>query len=417
MLEGARRGHASRRMWLQNSTDGGLQTFLRLRRFGQSKPAMTFVVPPLSTFSALLPPDLPLLLRPELESLLQRLEQARTGDPALFEALNATGWLSRLPRVLVASPFVGEVMLALSEPLKAGLLRGDWDHADPDFAASLAQGLSTCGEESEVMALLRRERRLQTARIAARSLAGLAPVPETLRELSQLAQALVAAAEDWAHQQLCARFGTPRDESGAAQRLVVLGMGKLGGGELNFSSDIDLIFAYPAEGECDGRKALSVHEFFTRVGQRLIRLLAEPTADGIVYRVDMRLRPFGDAGPLAGSFNALEDYYASHGREWERYALVKARPLTAVASGAELLERLRPFVYRRYLDFGAIDSIRALKQMIEAEMDQAALARHIKLGRGGIREIEFFVQAHQLIHGGRVPALRRQRRPEGRPGR
>jgi glutamate-ammonia-ligase adenylyltransferase len=192
-----------------------------------------------------------------------------------------------------------------------------------------------------------------------------------------------------------------------------VGMGKLGGGELNVSSDIDLIFVYPEEGDIRGPRALSNHEFFTRMGKRLIALLAEHTAAGSVFRVDMRLRPWGDPGPLATSFDALEHYLVAQGREWERYAWIKGRAMAGGATGERAVPALqdivRPFVFRKYLDFGAFGAMRELHEQIRAEVARRELAGHVKLGPGGIREVEFVAQAFQLIRGGRDAAL--QARP------
>ena len=186
------------------------------------------------------------------------------------------------------------------------------------------------------------------------------------------------------------------------QPLVVIGMGKLGGGELNFSSDVDLVLLFPEHGETDGARAIANEEFFTRLGQGLVRLLSAPTADGFVLRVDLRLRPFGDSGPLVASFASFEDYLLRHGRDWERYAYVKARPITAVERYAEVqAAAIRPFVYRRYLDYGVFESLREMKALIAREVERRELADNVKLGPGGIREIEFIVQALQLIRGGR----------------
>ncbi|HKS94023.1 MAG TPA: bifunctional [glutamate--ammonia ligase]-adenylyl-L-tyrosine phosphorylase/[glutamate--ammonia-ligase] adenylyltransferase, partial [Gammaproteobacteria bacterium] len=203
------------------------------------------------------------------------------------------------------------------------------------------------------------------------------------------------------------RHGAARNARGASQALVVLALGKLGAGELNFSSDVDLMFAYPEHGTSDGAKPLDNDEYFLRLGQRLKRVLDEPTADGFVFRVDLRLRPFGEAGPLAMSFDAMETYYQNHGRDWERYAIIKLRPCAGdVKAGAQLLERLRPFVYRRYLDFNAFESLREMKQLIRQDVARRGLEDNIKLGPGGIREIEFIAQVFQLIRGGREPPLR-----------
>ncbi|MEH6453438.1 MAG: bifunctional [glutamate--ammonia ligase]-adenylyl-L-tyrosine phosphorylase/[glutamate--ammonia-ligase] adenylyltransferase, partial [Psychromonas sp.] len=201
---------------------------------------------------------------------------------------------------------------------------------------------------------------------------------------------------------------------GERQPLYVFAMGKLGGRELNFSSDIDLIFSYPERGETQGgRRAVDNQPFFIKLGQRIIAALHQITVDGFVYRVDMRLRPFGDSGPLVTSFASIEDYYQTHGREWERYAMVKARILGEQGDYKVALENLlKPFVFRRYIDFSAIESLRKMKAMISAEVRRKGLKDNIKLGMGGIREIEFVAQAFQLIRGGRVVELQCKGLPE-----
>ncbi|MCU0976798.1 MAG: bifunctional [glutamate--ammonia ligase]-adenylyl-L-tyrosine phosphorylase/[glutamate--ammonia-ligase] adenylyltransferase [Steroidobacteraceae bacterium] len=276
-----------------------------------------------------------------------------------------------------------------------------WPRTAGEYDAR-AQALVAANEdEAAFMAALRGFRRRELVRIAWRDLAGRAALPETLAELSALADAAIRAARDFALRSLAPRFGTPRSASGEPQELVVLGMGKLGGGELNFSSDIDLVFLYPEGGETDGRRPVANEEYFTRLGQMLIRLLDAPTVEGFVYRVDMRLRPFGESGSLVASFGALEDYLQQHGRDWERYAWIKARAITGADRYAELFDEVvRPFVYRRYLDFGVFDSLRSMKAMIEREVERRELRDNVKLGPGGIREIEFIVQAMQLIRGG-----------------
>jgi glutamate-ammonia-ligase adenylyltransferase len=244
-------------------------------------------------------------------------------------------------------------------------------------------------------------------RIAWRDLAGWADLDETLDALSTLADSCIDGALRRLHAWLCEQTGTPRTTAGAPLSLVVFGMGKLGGGELNFSSDVDLMFAFESPGVCDGPRALDAEEFFVRLSRRLIGVLDEPDANGRVFRVDVRLRPFGGSGPLAITFDAMEDYYQNHGRDWERYALIKARPVAGnIAAGERLLARLRPFVFRRYLDFGAIDALRAMKALIVEQVRREGLHDHVKLGAGGIREVEFIGQVHQLIRGGREPDLR-----------
>jgi glutamate-ammonia-ligase adenylyltransferase len=239
-------------------------------------------------------------------------------------------------------------------------------------------------------------------RIAWRDLAGWAHLEETLADLTAFADVAINTACEFARRPLVARYGEPCSEGGVVQPLVIVGMGKLGGGELNFSSDVDLVLLFPEYGETNGKRSISNEEFFTRLGQGLVRMLETPTADGIVLRVDLRLRPFGDSGPLVASFASFEDYLPRHGRDWERYAYVKARAITAPREYEEIYaSAVRPFVYRRYLDFGVFESLRDMKGLIAREVERRELADHVKLGPGGIREIEFIVQAFQLIRGGR----------------
>jgi glutamate-ammonia-ligase adenylyltransferase len=264
--------------------------------------------------------------------------------------------------------------------------------------------------EAEWQAWLRRWRRREMVRIAWRDLAGAASLEETLEDLSAFADDAIALAlrEAWAL--TTARYGSPAYADGEPMPLVVVGMGKLGGRELNFSSDIDLVFLFPGHGETQHAAPVSHEEFFLRLGQALIRLLAAVTVDGFVFRVDMRLRPFGDSGPLACSFASFEDYLLQHGRDWERYAWVKARAITGAEAYADLYaEAVRPFVYRRYLDFGVFDSLREMKGLIEKQVARKDLVDHLKLGPGGIREIEFIVQALQLIRGGQDRRLQGSR--------
>ncbi len=248
-------------------------------------------------------------------------------------------------------------------------------------------------------------------RILWREAAQLATVEDTFAELSGLADCCIRAAVAFAVAALRPKYGLPMgQESGDEQSLVVLAMGKLGGNELNLSSDIDLIFAYPEAGETEGgRQRLANQAYFIRLGQVAIRLLDAVTEDGFVFRVDMRLRPYGDSGALVGSFNALELYYQEQGREWERYAMIKARPITGTrAAKASLLSMLSAFVYRRYTDFSVIAALRNMKSMMRSEVARLGIGADVQRGSGGIREIEFIAQSLQLIHGGRMPALRLQ---------
>lgn len=255
--------------------------------------------------------------------------------------------------------------------------------------------------------ILRRLRRREMVRIAWRDLARWSDLKETMEDLSSLAEACLKVAVSLLHTWQCQELGFPADKKGNHQLLVILGMGKLGARELNFSSDIDLIFTYPEAGHTeDSPKSVTNEEFFARLCRKLISVIGKTTAEGIVFRVDTRLRPYGENGPLALSFDAMEEYYQSQGREWERYAMVKARPVAGGTDGETLLETLRPFVYRRYLDYGAFDSLREMKQLIEQETHKKGLKDDIKLGPGGIREIEFIGQTFQLIRGGKMPELR-----------
>jgi len=264
---------------------------------------------------------------------------------------------------------------------------------------------------------MRRLRNLVVCTLMTRDLAGLADLSEVVETMSALAEFALCTHLQALQREMIALHGTPiGEESGAPQELIVLGMGKLGGRELNVSSDIDLIFAYAEDGNtvlnAAEQRQLSNHEFFTRLGKKLIAALAEITADGFTFRVDMALRPNGASGPLAASFAMIEEYFIVQGREWERYAWVKARALTGRDDDLAVLDGIvRPFVYRRYLDFGSIDAIRNMHAQIRAEVKRQEL-RHpdrsdnIKLGRGGIREVEFLAQVFQLIRGGRDAALR-----------
>ncbi|MGH8581925.1 MAG: bifunctional [glutamate--ammonia ligase]-adenylyl-L-tyrosine phosphorylase/[glutamate--ammonia-ligase] adenylyltransferase, partial [Gammaproteobacteria bacterium] len=320
-----------------------------------------------------------------------------------------------LSRVLACSPFVANYLAR--DPARWVDLVESGDLSRGDAAGGYRQAvdalLAEASDEPTLKQRLRRFRNREMVRIAWRDIAGLADLDATLRDLSALADALVDASYRWWYERLCATLGVPLGEGGDRQAMVVIAMGKLGALELNFSSDIDLIFAYPEAGETRGTaRTVSNQEFFTRLGQSLIKSLADVTEDGFVFRVDMRLRPFGESGPLVASFETMEAYYVTHGREWERYALIKARIAAGdQAAGARLLAMLKPFVYRRYLDFTAIGALRDMKRLIDQEVEKKGLADNIKLGRGGIREVEFIGQVFQLIRGGRnavlqTPAIR-----------
>ena len=278
-----------------------------------------------------------------------------------------------------------------------------------EMQALLQQSGLTADDEPGLARAVRRLRKQVMVKLILRDLNGLCDLDEVMQAMSALAEICIQRAQACLMQILQAQFGTPLGETDAApQQLLVIGMGKLGGGELNVSSDIDLIFVYPEDGETNGARKLGNHEFFTRLGRRLISLINEPTGDGYVFRVDMRLRPYGDSGPLVMSFAALEEYLVSQGREWERYAWIKARVISPAdcPQTTELMQLAQPFVFRKYLDFGAIDSMRKLHAQIRQEVQRRDRLNNIKLGPGGIREIEFTAQVFQLIRGGRDAQLR-----------
>lgn len=318
----------------------------------------------------------------------------------------------RVFRVLTGSSFV--VNWVATHPQQfLSLLDSGWftrSHDTDRLRRELASQIGETTDEPALSRLLRRARQRFMVRIIWRDLAGETSLEATMRELSDLADCAVGSALEQLYGWACARHGTPTGElTGAAQRMVVLGLGKLGARELNLSSDIDLMFCYPESGVTRGKNVeMTNQEFFTRLGRGLVRLLGDVTNDGFVFRVDMRLRPYGEVGALCVSFAAMEAYYEEQGREWERYALIKVRAVAGdVEAGDRLIEALRPFVYRRYLDFSALDSLREMKALIEGERSGSRYARDVKLGRGGIREVEFIAQVFQLIWGGRETELRR----------
>src|SRR3989344_713189 len=321
---------------------------------------------------------------------------------------------AQFSRVTAASDFVTEQSvrdpLMLLELVRSGEL--DRGYAPGELCAQIAAAVNAAETDEQLGRALRRQRARHQFRIIWRDLTRQADLVQTCRDLSDMADASIDQAYQWLYRRHCAQFGTPTGgRSGEPQQMVILGMGKLGAVELNLASDIDLIFAYPEGGETVGvKRALDNQEFFIRLGQKLIKALDPMTVDGFVFRVDMRLRPYGSAGALVLSFNALEQYYQDQGRDWERYAMIKARVVAGdQAAGAQLLDMLRPFVYRRYLDFSAIEALRTMKQLIQQEVRRKGMADNIKLGAGGIREVEFIAQAFQLIHGGRDLSL--QQRP------
>ncbi|MFT6925419.1 MAG: glutamate-ammonia-ligase adenylyltransferase [Psychromonas sp.] len=316
---------------------------------------------------------------------------------------------TELMKVLGLSDFVAESLIKqpalLSDLLDSGLLTLADRKAliDTELDAAMAK----VADELTLHKVLRLFRRKQMVVIAWRELLGKSSLTESLAHISYLADQLIRQCMSWLYNKQCTEQGIPMNSKGVIQPFFIFAMGKLGGQELNFSSDIDLIFTYPERGETQGeRRSVENQSFFTKLGQRIIAALHQITVDGFVYRVDMRLRPFGESGPLVTNFASVEDYYQSHGRDWERYAMIKARVIGEEGEYKKALEALlKPFIYRRYIDFSAIESLRKMKAMISSEVRRKGLKDNIKLGKGGIREIEFVAQSFQLIRGGRRAEL------------
>ena len=335
-------------------------------------------------------------------------------DPDLVQALQdaATNLpQGQLATVLACSPFAADLGRRKPAMLLDLLTDDSLQCSLPPaaFRQQLNAALETPGVE--LGPELRRFRQRHMLRIVWRDFCRLADTAETVRDTSLLAEACIDIALAHTQSALELRFGRPIGRhSGLPQQLIVLAMGKLGARELNVSSDIDLVFAFPEAGYTDGEKRqISNEEFFTKVGQGLITALDQVTPEGFVFRVDMRLRPYGESGALVHNFNALEEYYQDQGRDWERYALIKARPVSGDPDLADqLMQSLRPFIYRRYVDFGVIESLRGMKQMISAEVRRRGLQDNVKLGHGGIREVEFIAQCFQLIRGGRDLGLQQR---------
>ncbi|EDL51868.1 bifunctional glutamine-synthetase adenylyltransferase/deadenyltransferase [Vibrio mediterranei AK1] len=348
--------------------------------------------------------QLPAELQHDAQSAFERIQQAYS---------DLSHWTperqQQLKYVMAMSCFVEESLLK-DEGLFADLpdMLSQQSRAE-DYRVRLATQLESCGSETEGHRVLRRFRNREMTYIAWRDFTSDWSLEQSLHHLSMLAEAMIFETYQWQYKACCLEWGTPCNAEGEAQPMLIIGMGKLGGGELNFSSDIDLIFTYPENGETQGtRRSIANAQFFTRLGQRIIKALDQQTFDGFCYRVDMRLRPFGESGPLVMSYAALEDYYQEQGRDWERYAMVKARVMGSemYPQYQELRKMLRPFVFRRYIDFSAIQSLRRMKSMISSEVRRRGLGNNIKLGPGGIREVEFIAQVFQLIRGGREPSLR-----------
>lgn len=285
------------------------------------------------------------------------------------------------------------------------------NYAQPCSAEEMQLWLNTmpAADEPQLATALRNLRKRVMLKLLTRDLGGLADLDEVMACMTALAELTVQRAQSCAMDALVQQYGQPIGaDSGQAQELLVIGMGKLGGGELNVSSDIDLIFVFPEDGNTNGTRSIGNGDFFNRVGRKIISLINEITADGYVFRVDMRLRPYGESGALVMSFAALEEYLVAQGREWERYAWIKARVISPpdCPASSELGKLSQPFVFRKYLDFGAFESMRKLHAQIRQEVLRRDRMNNVKLGPGGIREVEFIAQVFQLIRGGRDARLR-----------
>ncbi len=354
--------------------------------------------------------------------MLQNLPETLAGSlqirwDAFFQALQKTDTLENVPenilellkKTFLFSEFVSKTLTRRPNILVDLLKHNDLCRAYPanKYTQELSLLMKKISDESSLSTHLHLFRYREMLRIAFRDLAGLADLFETMADLSLLAEACVEQTFAALYHWMVEKFGTPRSPDGSKQKIVVLGLGKLGAGELNFSSDIDLVFTFPEVGVTDSNNnSIPNEDFFSRLTRSFLKIFSESTPSGLLFRVDLRLRPYGENGPIVLSFNSMERYYEAQGREWERYALIKAKVVAGdKKAGLELLSRLNPFIYRRYLDYSSFESIRDMKKNINSEIRRKGLQDNIKLGAGGIREIEFFGQVFQLIRGGIEPKL------------
>jgi [glutamine synthetase] adenylyltransferase / [glutamine synthetase]-adenylyl-L-tyrosine phosphorylase len=325
---------------------------------------------------------------------------------ALFERDHDA--LPNLLQIFSTSQYLSDLLVSDKEAYDLLRMTEGQPVARDALVEELLTEVRALGNYNEVLASLRRFKRRETLRIAYGDIVRNLPVATVARQISYLADAIVEAALDFAQRYLADQYGKPLRAGGERSRFVVLGLGKLGGVELNYSSDIDLIFLYDEDGQTDARRTVSNHEYFERLAKELIRLLTEPTDLGTAYRVDLRLRPEGTGGPLTLSFENTLSYYDVKGRTWERQAFVKARPIAGDRDlGRELLARLEPWVYRKYLSLADITGIKSLKRRIEQRVErEGGDLRNVKTGQGGIRDIEFVIQFLQLLNGGALPDVR-----------
>jgi [glutamine synthetase] adenylyltransferase / [glutamine synthetase]-adenylyl-L-tyrosine phosphorylase len=368
-------------------------------------------------------------LGPQFDTLVQHLGTALSTSPDPDLALNALDRFFTHPNALALVP-----MLLADDAREFGNVvqlfgtsqfLGEVLAADPDFYGMAAAPLrvtptdndliemlradAAASDDSAVLRAFRRFRRRQLLRIGSNDIIRDRPLEEVTADLSRVAEAAIAVGWERALKTTAHRFGEPRTRAGEPVRAVVLAFGKLGGAELNYSSDIDLMIVYGEEGPTTGRRPIGNDDFFARTASELIRLLSAHTDRGPAYRVDFRLRPEGQRGPLARSLSSTLGYYDNFGRTWERQALIKVRPVAGDAAlGAEFVEAVQPFVYKRFLSFAEINEVKVIKRKIEHQAQRAGGAREVKTGPGGIRDVEFAIQFLQLLNGGDLPAVRRR---------
>jgi glutamate-ammonia-ligase adenylyltransferase len=382
---------------------------LRLLSEGADEPLLKEIIPPLiHSCSRSANPDV----------CLNNFERVAAVFPApgdfLLLMAHRPEAIKILSPLLASSLFLARFILSDPEYLINWLTRPGWLDSAPDREAIKKEILDLCPPETppaDAARLLRKFKYTEFLRITARDLLGIAGVSETTAELSNLADAVLEAAYRAARHMLDKKYGIPqyKTSGGKTSRcpFTVIAMGKLGGRELNFSSDIDIMFLYGSDGKTSGPRVITNHQYFVELSEIIVKLIGEKTPDGFVFRVDTRLRPEGERGDLAQSLAGYETYYESWGRTWERSALIKARPSAGdMELGRDFIRAVRPFVFRKYLDYSAIAEIRDLKLRIESSPSHEAKALDVKLGPGGIREIEFFISTLQLIYGGRDPGIR-----------
>ena len=355
--------------------------------------------------------QLPLPLREKVQSQWDSFTQTAQEEKVTLPTDD--DFLSSVAKAWNGSDYISQHCLQSPALLMSLWLSGDIKQAydNSEYDERLKRQLKGVKDEAELQSRLRKFRRYEMVRIMWRDVVSASNLNQTLQELSNLADACIKHAVRLLYQWQCKEQGTPENYQEEGQDFIVIAVGKLGGQELNLSSDIDLIFCYPSSGQTQGAGNTVTHsQFFNRLGQRLISALHQITGDGFVFRVDMRLRPFGSSGALAINFSALENYYRKQGRDWERYAFVKARVVCGnKLASKELMKMIRDFVYRSDLDFSAIESLRQMHDSIVKETERKGIANDVKIGRGGIREIEFIGQTFQLIHGGHDKRLQERK--------